>query len=111
MTPEESEDAKMRALFGEVARPPMGDEEFVSRVMGRVEEAKASRKVQRSTAALGFAGLAVAVLWPYKAALETGLALSVARLSADLPMLSSGAGALLVAAAVSLAALAYAERG
>lgn len=101
----------MRALFGESPRPPMGDEAFVAQVMGRVQDAKAVRNVQRSTAALGAAALGVAVLWPYKAALGTGLALSLSRVTADLPMLSGSAGALLIAAAASLAALAYAERG
>lgn len=107
---EEGEDARMRALFGEAPRPPMGDEEFVSRVMGRVAEAKASRNVQRSTAAVGVGALALAVLWPYKAAIATALTLSVPRMTADLPMLSNSASALLIAAVAGLAALAYAER-
>jgi hypothetical protein len=108
---ENNEDARMRALFGDTSRPPMADEVFVARVMGRVEEAKAVRKVQRGAMAMGAAALGVAVLWPYKAALETGLTLSLSAATVDLPMLSSSAGALLIAAAASLAALAYAERG
>jgi uncharacterized membrane protein len=108
---EDLEDARMRALFGDMSRPPMGDEAFVAQVMGRVEEVKSARKVQRGTVALGVAALGVAVLWPYKAALGTGLTLSLSAATVDLPMLSGSAGALLIAAAASLAALAYAERG
>ena len=108
---EESEDARMRALFGESSRPPMGDEEFVGAVMGRVHEARASDAVRRNAIAIATVALAGAVLWPFKAAIGTAFTLTTMKYAADLPMLSGGATALLIAAAASVAALAYAERG
>ena len=115
MTPKnpdgESEDARMRALFGESPRPPMGDEEFVGVVMRRVHETRAFDTVRRNAVAIGTVALTGAVLWPFKAAIGTALSLTTMKYAADLPMLGSGAGALLIAAAASVAALAYAERG
>ncbi len=108
---EESEDARMRALFGESPRPPMGDDEFVRSVMTRVHEVRTSDKVRRNALAIGVVAVAGAILWPFKSALGTALALSAVRFAPDLPMLSGGATALLIAAAASVAALAYAERG
>lgn len=108
---EESEDARMRALFGTSVRPPMGDEAFVASVMGRVREAKAVDATRRSAVAIGGIALMGAVLWPYKAALATGLTLTAARYAPDLSMLSGGATALLIAAVASVGAWAYAERG
>jgi len=111
MTTEESEDARMRALFGEASRPPMGDEDFVQSVMGRVEDARASAKVRSSAMALGTIAIGCAVLWPFKAAIATAIALPLEKYAASLPMLSAGATGLLIAAAASVAALVYAERG
>jgi hypothetical protein len=108
---EESEDARMRALFGEMQRPPMGDEDFVRSVMGRVQEVRVSSRVRRNAMAIGGVALLGAVLWPFKGAIGAAITLSAARYAVDLPMLSSGGAALLIAAAASLAALAYAERG
>ena len=108
---EESEDARMRALFGESGRPPMGDEEFVGALMGRVHEARASDAVRRNAIAIATVALAGAVLWPFKAAIGTAFTLTTLKYAADLPMLSGGATALLIAAAASVAALTYAERG
>ena len=108
---EESEDARMRTLFGESPRPPMGDDEFVHAVMYRVHEVRASDKVRRNALAMGSVALAGAVLWPFKSAIGTALTLGAVRFVPDLPMLSGGATALLIAAAASVAALAYAERG
>lgn len=108
---EESEDARMRALFGEMQRPPMGDEDFVRSVMGRVQDVRVSSRVRRNAMAIGGAALLGAVLWPFKGAIGAAITLSAARYAVDLPMLSSGGAALLIAAAASLAALAYAERG
>jgi hypothetical protein len=111
MTTEESEDAKMRALFGDASRPPMGDEDFVRSVMVRVEEAKASRKVQSSAVALGVIAVTAAVLWPFKTAIATAFVLPLERYAADLPMLGATATAMLIALAASAAGLVYAERG
>ena len=108
---EESEDARMRALFGESTRPPMGDDEFVRAVMIRVNEARTSDKARRGAVAIGSIALIGAVLWPYKAALATAFTLTAAKYVPDLSMLGGGATALLIAAAASVAALAYAERG
>lgn len=107
----ESEDARMRALFGQVDAPPMGDEAFVGAVMGRVREEKAARSVQRQVGAFGLAAMAGALLWPYKAAIGTGLTLTLARYVPDAATVGGGASALIIAAAASLAALVYAERG
>jgi len=111
MTTEESEDAKMRALFGEASRPPMGDEEFVQGVMARVDEAKASRKVRSSALALGSVALGVAILWPFKGAIVTALTLPLARYVPEPSMLSAGTTAMLIAVAASAAGLVYAEKG
>ncbi len=111
MTTEESEDAKMRALFGDASRPPMGDEEFVAAVMGRVEEARASGKVRSSAIALGVIAVTSALLWPFKAAITTALVVPLARYVPDTSMLGAGATAMLIAVAASAAALVYAERG
>lgn len=111
MTTEESEDARMRALFGEASRPPMGDEDFVQSVMGRVEEAKASAKVRSSAIALGGIAIASAMLWPFKAAILTALTLPLEKYVASAPMLGAGATAMLIAVAASAAGLVYAERG
>lgn len=111
MTTEESEDAKMRALFGEVSRPPMGDEDFVAGVMARVDDAKASRKVQSSALALGAIALGAAVLWPFKAAIATALLVPLEKYAAVLPSMGAGATAMLIAVAASAAGLVYAERG
>jgi hypothetical protein len=108
---EESEDARMRALFGESQRPPMGDDEFVHAVMYRIQEVRVSGKVRRNALALGAVALTGALLWPFKSAIGTAITLSAVRFAPDLPMLSSSATALLIAAAASIAALAYAERG
>jgi hypothetical protein len=111
MTTEESEDAKMRALFGEASRPPMGDEDFVAAVMGRVDEIKASEKVRSSAIAMGFIAAGCALLWPFKAAITTALVVPLARFVPDTSMLGAGATAMLIAVAASAAALVYAERG
>lgn len=111
MTTEESEDAKMRALFGEASRPPMGDEDFVRSVMVRVEEAKASRKVRSSALALGTIAMGAALLWPFKAAIATALVLPIEKYAASMPMLGAGATGMLIAVAASAAGLVYAERG
>ena len=108
---EESEDARMRALFGESPRPPMGDDEFVHSVMARVEAVRTSDKVRRNATAIGVVALGGALLWPFKSAIGAALTLSAVRFAPDLPMLSGSATALLIAAAASVAALAYAERG
>jgi hypothetical protein len=111
MTTEESEDAKMRALFGDASRPPMADEEFVRTVMVRVEAAKASHSVRSSAMALGTLALGCAVLWPFKASIATALAAPVVKVLPDASMLGAGATAMLVALAASAAGLVYAERG
>lgn len=108
---EDREDARMRALFGASARPPMGDEMFVQAVMGRVHEARAVDKGRRNALAIGGMALLGAVLWPFKAALGTGLTLTAARYAPDFSMLNSGASALLIAGVAAVAAWAYAERG
>lgn len=108
---EESEDARMRALFGQADAPPMGDEAFVGAVMGRVREEKAARTLQRQVGALGLVAMAGALLWPYKAAIGTGLTLTLARYVPDAAVIGGSASALVIAAVASLAALAYAERG
>ncbi len=108
---EESEDARMRALFGESPRPPMGDEEFVRSVMARVQEVRTSDKVRRNAVAIGSLAVAGAVLWPFKSAIGTAFTLTAGKYVPDLSMLSGGATALIIAGAASLAALAYAERG
>lgn len=108
---EESEDARMRALFGDAGRPPMRDEEFVGAVMGRVRDVRVADAVRRNAVAVGLVALVGATLWPFKAAIGTALTLTTLRYAADLPMLSGSATALLIAAAASVAALAYAERG
>lgn len=111
MTTEESEDAKMRALFGEASRPPMGDEEFVQGVMARVDEATAARKVRSSAVALGGIALGVALLWPFKAAIVTALTVPLARYVPDMSMVSAGTAAMCIAVAASAVGLVYAERG
>ncbi|KAF0176555.1 MAG: hypothetical protein FD124_220 [Alphaproteobacteria bacterium] len=111
MTTEESEDAKMRALFGDASRPPMGDEDFVAAVMGRVEEVRASEKVRSSAFALGVIAVISAVLWPFKAAIATALVVPLTRYVPDTSMLGAGATAMLIAVTASAAALVYAERG
>jgi hypothetical protein len=111
MTTEESEDAKMRALFGEASRPPMGDEDFVAAVMGRVDEVKASQKMRSSAFALGFIAAGCAVLWPFKAAIATALTVPLTQFAPDTSMLGAGTTAMLIAVAASAAALVYAERG
>ncbi|MDX2234370.1 MAG: hypothetical protein NW200_07715 [Hyphomonadaceae bacterium] len=100
----------MRALFAQGARPPMGDEDFVQSVMTRVQDVRAADKVRRNVAVLGATAFAGAVLWPFRDALGAGITLSMARFAHDVPMLSGGATALLIAAAATLAALAYTER-
>jgi hypothetical protein len=89
----------------------MGDEAFVVAVMGRVEEARASDKVRRQAVTLGAVALAGAVLWPFKGPIEAALSLTATRFAGDLSAFGGGASALLIAAAASLAAWAYAERG
>lgn len=111
MTTEESEDARMRALFGEAPRPPMGDEDFVRSVMVRVEEAKASRKVRSSAVALGGIALGCAVLWPFKAAIATALMVPLTKYVPDASMLGAGTTVMLIAIIASAAGLVYAERG
>jgi hypothetical protein len=107
---EESEDARMRALFGDVVRPPMGDEDFVRSVMGRVQEVQASEKARRGAVAVGGIALMGAVLWPFKDAIGAAITLSAVKFAPDVAMLGGGASALIVAAVASLAAWAYVER-
>ena len=83
---EESEDARMRALFGQSKRPPIGDEEFVGAVMGRVHEARASNAVRRNAISIATVALAGAVLWPFKAAIGTALTLTTLKYAADQPV-------------------------
>jgi len=111
MTTEESEDAKMRALFGEASQPPMGDEDFVQGVMARVDEVKASQKARSSALALGTVAVGMAILWPFKAAIVTALTVPLVKYVPDVSMLSAGSTAILIAVAASAAGLVYAERG
>lgn len=110
MTPEESEDARMAALFGDLPRPPMGDEDFVRSVMGRVQEARVDAAIRRNAIGLGVIAATAGLLWPFKSAIVTAVTLPLAKYLPSMPAMSAGATGLLIAAVASVAALAYAER-
>jgi hypothetical protein len=107
---EDEEDSRMRALFGDVARPPFGDDAFVKSVMARVAVEKSAERARRSAFSMGALAFIGASLWPFRDPIALALTGAFDRVLIDLPSLSAGATTLLVAAVVSAAAWAYAER-
>jgi predicted cation transporter len=108
---EDEKDVAMRALFGDVPRPPLGDEAFVRSVMTGVERDKSARAVSRNAAAIGGTALLGAMLWPVREPLGLAFVAGLEQGAANLPTVSAGALSLIIAAVVSAAAWVYAERG
>jgi hypothetical protein len=105
------EDALVKALFADAARPPMGDERFTAGVMRRVEADIAKARSRWTVAIVGVGALAVAAAVSHFGAVAGALADVYAGYAGQAASLGAGASALLVAAAATAAALIYAERG
>lgn len=105
---EEHDEALMRSLFAEGARPPMGDETFVSGVMARVEAGE-SRRQSVFSAVVWTAGAGAALFGTVN---FTTILAEVSRAAAavNLPVMGGGASMLLMIAAVAGGAWLFSER-
>lgn len=108
---EMQDDLALKALFADAPRPPMGDEDFVAGVMGRVETYEVRRKSRWQAAGLGALGLTAGVV-----ILNYGDIIGVfndafAAYAAQLPAIGAGGSAALIAMAVAAGGWLYAERG
>jgi hypothetical protein len=104
-------DARMAAIFASASRPPMGDEAFVqtiSRRVGRLEQGRKQRMALAGGLALAAGGVTVFLNGPTALG---ALADNYAGYMQYAHQLGGGASALLLAAALSVAGWAYAERG
>lgn len=103
-------EARLRALFGEADRPPMGDERFTAAVMQRVEADVGRRKQRRLAWAAGLGSLTAAVVIPN---LGSGLGDVVGAFNtafAWAPAAGPGAATLVFVALAAAAGWAVAER-
>ncbi len=107
---EDRDDAMLRALFAEGERPPMADERFVAKVMGRVQEERA--RVQEWVnwgvwAGAAAAGLMFVAKGP---AIVAELSRVVMASGLEAPALSGGMGLLVLAGLASAGAWLFSER-
>jgi hypothetical protein len=104
-------DAAMREVFAGASRPPLGDEAFVSAVMGKVAAAK-SASGDRVAWALGLAlaGLA-AIVVPHIGQIGGDVGLAILKAAPHLTALSTQAAGALLAITAAAAGWLYTERG
>jgi hypothetical protein len=103
-------DARLRALFGEMDRPPLGDERFTAAVMQRVAAAANTHRQLRLAWAAGLGSLAVAFVAPH---LGAGLGEVIAAVNtafAWAPVVGSSAATLVLIGLAAAAGWAVAER-
>ena len=107
---EPDDDARLRALFAEGERPPLGDEAFVRRVMAPVEAHAVQAKAWRSAAIPAAAAFGLAVIWPFLGPVGAMLGQAAQPILQNAPMMGAGGLSALMALAAAGGAWLYAER-
>jgi hypothetical protein len=107
---EAAADARLRALFADTPKAPMGDEAFVAKIMRRTEAEAQRKRAFVSAGAMGLVGLLAAALIPHLGTIGPQIALAFLKSAPSAPEVSAQSMVLVGALVAAGAGWLYAER-
>lgn len=111
VTTADADDARLRALFGAMDAPPMGDERFTASVMAEVDAIEARRTSRKGLLALGAIAIGAMGVVANATPLADAFADAYAAYALYLPNFGAGATSVMLAMAAAGAGWLYSERG